>query len=76
MYLRQTKQNSYICTSECGCTCRCVGHIRESYFTASEYDNIFQKYTESFYLAATMNSLFQGFIMLSMKSYNSEWETQ
>ena len=30
---------------------------------------IFQKYTESFYLEATVNSLFQGFIMLSMKSY-------
>ena len=34
MYLGQTKQNSYICTMECGC--RCVGPIKESYFTASE----------------------------------------
>ena len=39
---------------------------------------IFHKYTESFYLAATVNSLFQGFIMLSMKSYivNGKHRTQ
>ena len=44
MYLGQTEQNSYICTSECGC--RCIGPIRESYFTASEYDNISEVYRE------------------------------
>ena len=73
MYLGQTKQNS-ICTSECGC--RCVGPIRESYFTASEYDN---NYISEVYRELLFGSSCELFIprlhYVVHDVIYSEWET-